>query len=218
VILSTALVFGLVLYVFLLRSAIPLVPFLAAFGVLALIDLGGLAYGWADWRNDVYQLTDRAVIDIERKPLGLKSSSREALLVNVQDVRSERPGFLNAMLNFGDVEIRVAGGGEPMVFYDVPHPEDVSTEVFRRLEAFRLRQREREASLQGRNMVDTVVAYHRLLVQERHAAGQDASPEQATTSLEGGAPAQELSASETPPLPPPQTEPLSEFPPVQESD
>ena len=166
--LALGLALLLALYFFFLSGLVPGIAFFAVFAVLLIADFGGLAYEWEDWRNDIYMVTDRAVVDIERKPLGLSSTSKEALLVNVQDVKSHRPRLLNALLNFGEVEIRVGGaGGEPLVFYDVAKPEEIAAEIFKRLEEFRLKQRERETSLQSRNIVDALVAYHRLLMTER---------------------------------------------------
>ncbi len=75
-----------------------------------------------------------------------------------------------------------------MVFKDVAHPQEIQAEIFRRLEAFRLRQRERETSMQSRNVVDALIAYHRLLMQER------AGPEEET---------QATNVVEQPELPPP---------------
>ncbi len=162
--------------------------FLAAWLVLFLLAIFLLAWQWEDWRNDIYMLTENSVIDIERLPFGFDSKETTALLVNIQDARTLRPGIEHALFNFGNVEISVAGGAPPMVFKDVAHPQEIQAEIFRRLEAFRLRQRERETSMQSRNVVDALIAYHRLLMQER------AGPEEET---------QVTNVVEQPELPPP---------------
>jgi hypothetical protein len=43
--------------------------------VLFLICLGGLVWEWADWRNDIYAITDTQIIDSEKLPLGLREKT-----------------------------------------------------------------------------------------------------------------------------------------------
>ncbi|MGE5139919.1 MAG: cyclic nucleotide-binding domain-containing protein [Rudaea sp.] len=174
----------LALAVYFYMPVFALVPergFLAAWLVLFLLALFYLAWQWEDWRNDIYMLTENSVVDIERLPFGFDSRETTALLVNIQDARTLRPGIQHAVFNYGNVEISVAGGAPPMVFRDVAHPQEIQAEIFRRLEAFRLRQRERETSMQSRNVVDALIAYHRLLMQERAGPEEQA---QTTTIIE----------------------------------
>jgi hypothetical protein len=130
-------------------------------------------YEWEDWINDIYQVTEREIIDIERLPFGLNERSTVTLLMNVQDVRSKRPTLLNTFFNYGNVEIQVAGGGEPLIFHSVSRPQHIVEEIFRRSEAFRIKRMERETSILSRQMVDALVAYHRLLAEEKHGTTSD---------------------------------------------
>ncbi len=63
-------------------------------------------YNYIDWRNDIYQVTDRSVFDIERKPFGTESK-KSAALENILSLEHERIGFLGYILNVGNVLINV---------------------------------------------------------------------------------------------------------------
>jgi membrane protein YdbS with pleckstrin-like domain len=103
-----------------------------------------LLWEWEDWRNDEYILTDRAVTDVEKKPLFFAEERKQATLDMIQNVSLNIPGPLAAIFNFGDVLIQTAGPGGTISFLAVPHPAEVQREVFRRIEAFIERQRRRE--------------------------------------------------------------------------
>ncbi len=89
-----------------------------------------------DWRNDEYILTDRAVIDVEKKPLFFAEVRKQAGLDKIENVSFSIPGPLANLLNYGDVLIQTAGAGGPISFRNVPHPAEIQGEVFRRMEAF----------------------------------------------------------------------------------
>ena len=62
-------------------------------------DLLALVWQIEDWRNDVFQLTDRFVIDIDRTPFGFGESRKQAAISNIQNVDAARPGFLPTLFN-----------------------------------------------------------------------------------------------------------------------
>lgn len=170
---------------------LPRTPTLAAFGFLILINLGGLIWQWEDWRNDIYQVTNTQIVDIERLPFGLWSRSTEALLVNVQDARALRPHALNSILNFGNVEVQTAGGGPPLTFYDVPNPEEIVEEIFRRMEGHRLRVMEHQMVVFGQQVTDALITYDHMKEKQVLQQGESApSPAQLASveapSLQGG--------------------------------
>ncbi len=167
IVLMVALVLYLAVPIF---EILPRVPTLAVFAFLLLVALGGLVWEWEDWRNDIYQVNDNEIIDIERLPFGLRSRSTQAPLINVQEARSLRPNPLSAILNFGNVEVQTAGGGPPLVFYDVPRPEEIVEEIFRRMEGVRLRRIDRDIVLQSQNVANALIEYHHL-VEKRNTAG-----------------------------------------------
>lgn len=182
IVLIVALALYLVIPIF---SILPRLPILAVFGFLLLIAFAGLAYQWEDWRNDIYRVTDTQIMDIERLPFGFMSRSTEALLTNVQDARSLRPHPLNAILDFGNVEVQTAGGGPPLTFYDVSRPEEIVEEIFRRMEKRRTMMMERDISLQSQNVANAIIEYHRL-VEKQKAKGEDGATPEGTRNQPGG--------------------------------
>ncbi len=166
-------------------SILPRVPTLAVFGFLLVIALGGLAYQWEDWRNDIYRVTDTQIMDIERLPFGFMSRSTEALLTNVQDARSMRPHPLNAILDFGNVEIQTAGGGTPLIFYDVTRPEEIVEEIFRRMEKRRVMIMDREIVLQSQNVANAIAKYHHLVQKGKAPGTEETTPEGTGNHLSG---------------------------------
>lgn len=89
-----------------------------------------------DWRNDVYILTDRAVLDIVKKPLFFSENRKQASLDMVQNVSLHIPNPLAALLNYGDVVVQTAGPSGTLSFWGVSHPADVQRDIFRHIELF----------------------------------------------------------------------------------
>lgn len=135
-----------------------------------------VAWEWEDWRRDLYQLTESNIIDIESLPFGMNYHEQKAELSKIQDIKTERRGIINTLLNFGNVEVRVAGSAEPFTFSDVSRPHLVADEIAERMEILKLRAVERTARDQTRQIVDAIVAYHRLVVSERDQAAARAAP------------------------------------------
>lgn len=208
-----------------LLHVLPWAVFPGAWSVLLIIALGGVIWEWEDWRNDLYEVTERAILDIERKPFYFGEVSKEAPLMNVQDARTTRPNAINKILNFGDVEISVAGAGPSLTFHDVARPDEIVAEVFRRLDAYQLKRRERDTSSESRLVIDALIAYHRLAAQERFAEGTGPAQLTETTAEErvlpdgnaGQANEAESSGGEVT-SDSPEGDTLSEFPRVEEEE
>jgi CRP-like cAMP-binding protein/uncharacterized membrane protein YdbT with pleckstrin-like domain len=105
------------------------------FIILFLIDIGWIIWEIEDWRNDTFQLTDRYVIDVDRKPFGFGESRKQAELANVQNVNADRPGLIPTLFNYGNVIIETAGATADITFENVPNPSVVQSDVFRRRDA-----------------------------------------------------------------------------------
>jgi hypothetical protein len=115
-------------------------------------------YRYADWRNDIYQVTDKSVFDIERRPLGTEVR-KAAPLSNILSLEHERVGFFGYMLNYGFVTINV--GETQFVFRNVHDPAQVQQDIFKRLNALRREQEKVDAAKQRQRFVDVLEIYHR---------------------------------------------------------
>jgi hypothetical protein len=80
-------------------------------------------------------VTDRYVIDIDRKPFGFGESRKQAELGNVQNVNADRPGLIPTIFNFGNVIIETAGATADITFESVPSPSVIQSDIFKRRDA-----------------------------------------------------------------------------------
>ena len=114
-------------------------------------------YRYVDWRNDIYQVTDKAIIDIERRPLGTEVK-KSAPVENILSLEHERVGFLGYMFNYGMVTINV--GETQFVFRNVHDPARVQQDIFNRIYALRRQKEKAEAGQQRKRFVDVIEVYH----------------------------------------------------------
>ena len=137
------------------RTAEIMVGLGAAFIILVLIPWW--LYRYIDWRNDIYQVTDKFIFDIERKPLGTEVK-KSAPLENILSLEHERVGFFGYILNYGLVTINV--GETQFVFRNVHEPARVQQDIFNRINSLR-RHREKVNGLKQRQrFVDVIEVYH----------------------------------------------------------
>jgi CRP-like cAMP-binding protein/uncharacterized membrane protein YdbT with pleckstrin-like domain len=120
-----------------------------------------------DWRNDRFQVTDRYVIDISRRPFGFGESRTQAELGNVQNVNAYRKGFIQWLFNYGTVYIETAGVFSDITFEDVKRPNDVQAVVFSRRDAFRRRQQMADRMNRRREYAVMLDVYHQAQEQGR---------------------------------------------------
>lgn len=157
----------------------------AGLGLVLLVAFLGMVWQWMDWQVDEYCLTDSHIIDVESLPFGLRYNEQKADLAKIQDVNYARPRFLNTLLDYGNVISRVAGNADPFTFDDVAKPRIVADEISERIVILKLREAERATREQTRIVVDAIVAYHRLVVEERH---QEPLPAPTSVVFAQGAP------------------------------
>jgi hypothetical protein len=137
-----------------------------AFGipVLAFILIPWWLYQYVDWRNDIYQVTDKNIFDIERRPLGTEVR-KSAPLESILSLEHERVGFLGYLLNYGNVTINV--GETRFVFLGVHDPAGVQQDVFNRLYALRRQKEQAKISQERDRVVQMLETYHRELEYRR---------------------------------------------------
>jgi len=129
-----------------------------------------LAWKLLDWANDVYVVTSDRIIHIERRPLLFSEERREASLSMIQHVSLRIPHMLANLLNYGDVLVETAGPGE-FAFRRVARPREVQREIFRRIEAHREEQRQRDAARQRAELTEWFDVF-----QEMHGQTDPESP------------------------------------------
>jgi len=97
---------------------------------LLVVFVAVVIYQYADWQNDIYQLTPNQVIDMDRKPFG-RESRRAAPLENILSIEYERRGIIPMLFNFGTVYITV--GNTQLTFNNVYQPSIVQQDIFSRI-------------------------------------------------------------------------------------
>ncbi|MEW5988039.1 MAG: cyclic nucleotide-binding domain-containing protein [Chloroflexota bacterium] len=138
-----------------------------AFLVVSIVNLGWLIWNFEDWRNDLYQLTDRFVLDIDRKPFGFGESRKQAELGSVQNVNTDRTGFFPTIFNYGNVEIETAGTEANIVFESVTNPTQVQNDVFMRRDQYLQNRRLLEAAARRKEYALALDVYQQVKEQER---------------------------------------------------
>ncbi|MGD2157316.1 MAG: cyclic nucleotide-binding domain-containing protein [Anaerolineales bacterium] len=137
-------------------------------GAFILVTLPWWLYEYVDWRNDIYQVTDKHIFDIERKPLG-REVKKSAPLENILSLDYQRENILQRVLNYGTVAINV--GEARFDFMGVHNPAGVQQEVFDRFNARRAQIEMDEASRQRERVVQYLEIYHDQITNNKDEQG-----------------------------------------------
>ncbi len=135
--------------------------------IVGLVLFGWLVWQVEDWRNDTFQLTDRYVIDIDRKPFGFGESRKQAELSNVQNINSDRPNLLATVFNYGNVIIDTAGAQADIVFETVSDPNQVQSDIFRRRDRYRRQQAIKQGDQRRKEYAVLLDVYKQATEQEK---------------------------------------------------
>ncbi len=149
-------------------------PSLTVVGILLFISLLGLAYAFADWANDRFQITDNQVIDLDRKPFG-RETKRSALLENILSLDYRRENIIQRLFDYGTVAINV--GDVQLDFEYVAQPIAVQNEIFERYNAAIKQKEILESQRRRDDMVEFLAAYH------EENTSSSTSPDEETTEL-----------------------------------
>lgn len=118
-------------------------------------------YQYADWANDLYQVTPDQIVDIHKKPLS-SEIRKVAPLENILGTEVDRKGLLGLLLNYGDVIANV--GTTRFVFQGIYNPSGVQLDLVRSQEALFERKKLAEKDRRRGEMVEWLDAYHREII------------------------------------------------------
>ncbi|MFU8772941.1 MAG: cyclic nucleotide-binding domain-containing protein, partial [Anaerolineales bacterium] len=165
-VLAGMIVCALMVYIFYLYLVDPLRVSNLWLGLIGggVLSLGVIFLWWAylyvDWRNDIYQVTERYIFDIERRPLGTEIK-KSAPLESILSLEHERQGFLGYLFNYGNVTINV--GDAKFVFRGVFDPARAQQDVFNRMYALRRAKEKSDAERERARIASALSMYHRNL-------------------------------------------------------
>lgn len=78
-------------------------------------------FHWYRYQNDIWAITNQRLVDSIRRHW-FHHQMASADLVDVEDIRVVRSGFLHTILNFGDVRCQTAGEVANFILDGVPDP------------------------------------------------------------------------------------------------
>jgi hypothetical protein len=133
------------------------IPSLSTLAILITINVLALAYAFADWANDRFQITDKQVLDLDKKPFG-KETKRSALLENILSLDYSRENIIQRIFDYGTVAINV--GDIQLDFEHVAQPISVQNELFERYNAVIKENEMAESRRRRDDMVEFLAAYH----------------------------------------------------------
>lgn len=140
---------------------------LAVVGIILLSIFSWFIWNFEDWRNDTFQVSDRFVVDIDRKPFGFGESRKQAPIANIQNVNADRPGLLPTLFNYGFVYMDTAGVDTDMTFEYVPKPSQVQADIFQKLELHEQQQRKRRGADRREEYTVLLDVWQQALEQDR---------------------------------------------------
>jgi CRP-like cAMP-binding protein len=114
-------------------------------------------YEFADWANELYQITPTHIVAVHKKPLG-RESRKVAPLENILGTQVDRRGPIGLLLNFGDVVANV--GTASFVFEGVLNPSAAQQDIVRAQESLVDRKMQGDRKRRQDEMVEWLAAYH----------------------------------------------------------
>jgi uncharacterized membrane protein YdbT with pleckstrin-like domain len=137
------------------------------FTIAIIINIIWYIYEFIDWKNDIFQVNDRLVIDEDRSPFLSRVSRKQAPLSNVQNVRVNKKGIIATVFNFGDVHIETAGATSDIVFENIHNPRQALYDIFFRLDKLRDSERQEGGELRRKEYNYLLDVYQQETERER---------------------------------------------------
>lgn len=101
--------------------------------IVGLVILGLLltiALTWVNYVDDVYIMTNRRIIDIERKVMFLYEERLEVEYKNIRDVKVTIPNIFYVWLDIGNVFIETPGSSPNIEFERIRHPFFIQDKIY----------------------------------------------------------------------------------------
>ncbi|HNT75400.1 MAG TPA: cyclic nucleotide-binding domain-containing protein [Anaerolineae bacterium] len=115
-----------------------------------------------DWRNDYFQLTANRLVLVERKPLLLRESRREAPLDRIQNISFTVPGVFGRMFHYGHVMMETAGTTGKFELKWLRDPQRVQSEISQRQRQYIQRQKQADAQRRREEFLSWFATYDSL--------------------------------------------------------
>lgn len=150
-------------YFLLLNWELPyMVWFLVAWLVVETVLFAALLWYIEDWRNDYFQLTPSRLVLVERKPLLLQESRREAPLDRIQNISFTVPGVLGRFFHYGHVMLETAGTTGKFELKWLRDPQLVQSEISKRQRQYIQRQKQADAQRRREEFLSWFATYDSL--------------------------------------------------------
>lgn len=134
-------------------------PLNILFAAIGLFSTVWIAWIVADWRNDTYEIDEKQIADVQKRPLFFSEQRRTALLGEIENIEVHIPSPIHYLLNFGNVRLSTAATQGQFFFDWVPDPRGVSEEIRHRIEVYRYQQENNRARQRAQELPDWFEMY-----------------------------------------------------------
>jgi membrane protein YdbS with pleckstrin-like domain len=119
-----------------------------------------------DWRHDTLTVEEDSITITRKRPLWLQNEVEQIRLSQVDNVFTEVSGFVNSILQRGDIRISLIGSdvANAKFFRNVGDPQGVAGIISERLAAIHAQSAKDDDSRQRRQIAEYLAAYHERVI------------------------------------------------------